>query len=289
MTAPAPLVRDVTERDTSILVGLSLKTLARYREERPDRSAVPFDKRAGRYFYNVREVQEWMLFHGLQSPRPGGPAAAPSAAAPSAAAPPAAAPAAPPAAAPPARVRSLDFIPLVPERSAPAFAPDQSAVLDAKNRQNMRTAELAQKALKAEKQKRDLDIEKGLTELGLDRKIRAASTLTDVSALSTEVAALTAQGKVSHSTGRVLRELLTEKRQNLKAEAKERREASEAKVDRAILCQQEDTPELVRAFEGIIDDARRARVMRYVAAVAEEDIIDSPKADTGEPAQDKGP
>lgn len=287
------MARTLAEKDTANVLGLTVKTLARYREVRPNRQPVPFDLVNGRYFYDPAEVKGWMDAHGLDGRgRPGLPIA-PAVGAPAAVGvggptmgpPPvvAAAPAPPPIAqAAPAQAAST------PPVSAYIPPPDPGALADARNRQNMRTAELAQKAMKAEKQKRDLDIEKGLADLGLDRKIREAVTLADVSALATEVAALTAAGKVSHSTGRVLRELLTEKRQNIKAEAKERRETAEATVDRAILCQQGETAELVRLYEGIIKDDRRARVMRYIAAVADEDAQDSPQADTGEPAQDSG-
>lgn len=163
-----------------------------------------------------------------------------------------------------------------------APAPGQASAAagaDAAAKTLARRAGTAVTALKAERAKLQLEAERGLKDLGLDTKIHAAQTTEALSQLIREVAALMANGTLSGDRGRAILEALREQRQNLKVlDADRKREEA---FDKAFMVTAEAV-DVVRAFEGITEPARRERAARMVAAIAEEDRLERPNVDTGE-------
>jgi hypothetical protein len=253
------VARRTTEADTATQVGVSTKTLQRYRNRKED--PVPHDEIGGRFFYTPSEVRAWMDRNGLTGQhgaakvepgrtglvRPAEPAAEP----------PPAAPAAP------------------PDRGLLVSLPSPGAREGAQARETIQKADAAARVAKATKAQLEVQAEKGLAELGLDREIQAAATNEDLAKLGLKVGSFVALGKLTPERGRAINDLIKEARQNLKATAK----APASQFDTALLATA-DGAALLRVFEGIVDPDRRAQVRAFADQVAEEDRAAGPRADT---------
>ena len=248
------MARSTSEADTAREVGISTKTLQRYRD-RAD--PVPHDLVNGRYFYTPSEVRTWMDAHGLTGQR-GAAKVTPG-------------------------TTGLVAQPAAPAPAAPAgvAAASSPAREDAVARENRMKADVAQKVAKAQVAQMELQAEKGLAQLGLDTKLRACRTNEDLASLGLEVGALVSTGKLTPERGRAINDLIKEARQNLKATQK----APPTLFEQALLATK-DGAEMLRVFEGITDPERREKVKRYVEVLAEEDRVAGPAVDTVAPEQE---
>lgn len=146
-------------------------------------------------------------------------------------------------------------------------------------REELRRAEAAAKGARAKRLALDARAEEGLGDLDLAERIRDAESREELLAMSREVGALVASGRLLPDRARALREVLAESRQ-LVREVEAARGSSQ--LERGLVCTDEVVP-LVVAFEGIESPERRARVLRLVDAIAEEDRLERPVVDTGQP------
>lgn len=105
--------------------------------------------------------------------------------------------------------------------------------------------------------------------------IRAAQTHEDLLA-AVKAVALEAMGGMDPEVGRLLVQLAAEMRQSVKGKATDPKDSIDA-----VLPITDEAEPLVEAFEGIEDDERRARVLEWVQAQAEEDRRKRPSLDTG--------
>lgn len=136
------------------------------------------------------------------------------------------------------------------------------------------TAELARRLTVARKNELELQAEKGLKELGLGEKIRAAQTHADLLEYTKQVIDLVGSGAMTPERGRTLQGLVTTAGRHMKA-----RHAEGAGAPERILLTTEEGWSLLEAFEGIVSDARRARLVELVLAAAAEDAEENPNAD----------
>ena len=286
--------RNTSEPETARILGVTTKTLQRYRGR-----GCPYDSAGGVLSYDPAEVRSWQVSVGLaagpnqqpaapppaptQAPQPASPAPSPvrDEPPPVAGSPPGEAPALkkPRALRPPV---VSDPIPMLP----PSVA-DAAVFADVASRQKIRKLDEAAKGVKVQQLAHELQVEKGLPDLGLGAKVRSAKTLEENGDLAGEIAALMADGKLPHTLGRALREMVTERRHNIR-QALKASENGAVSFERAFMCQNGQTADVVRLFEGIVSETHRARAFKVLSAIAEEDALTGPKADTGAPDQDAG-
>jgi hypothetical protein len=166
-------------------------------------------------------------------------------------------------------------LPVSPAPSAPVAAEPSAPPSTGTSRATLATAELASKLTRARKNELELQAERGLKDLGLEAQIRASRTLDDLVAIGREALALVSSGRLSPTRGRTIQGLLGETRQ---AMTKQREVEGDGEPERLILMTEEGG-QLVRAFEGIVSDARRAEVLALVAAAAQKDQEENPNVD----------
>lgn len=111
--------------------------------------------------------------------------------------------------------------------------------------------------------------------------VRAATTDEERSRLQHELAALGALGVFAHSEVQAIRQALA----GAMGHDKAARDApdEEAKLQRVLAGR--EAYALVRAFEGIVSDDRRERILRYVVGEFNSDLAEHPPVDTGRVAQ----
>lgn len=110
----------------------------------------------------------------------------------------------------------------------------------------------------------------------LGEQIERADTYDDLLRAGKAVAVAVLNGQVDAVVGEKLSKMMAEMRHVLKARASEPPE----QVDEILPCTDEARP-LLEAFEGIIDDDRRGRVLAYAQREAEVDALENPTVDTG--------
>ncbi len=102
--------------------------------------------------------------------------------------------------------------------------------------------------------------------------VAAATTPRAISEVAGQVAALVARGQVAPAVGRVLRDLLAERRRGV-AEARAVEPPPEDPTAHALVTR--DALDVARAVDYIISDERRARVVALVAAELRADLIET--------------
>jgi hypothetical protein len=107
-------------------------------------------------------------------------------------------------------------------------------------------------------------------------RIRSATRYEELGEVARDVGALVLSGQISSGAGQTATAALREARQALKAH----RETDTGEADLALLPVHADAVELVRAFQGIVDDKRRARLLRSVKRAASKDLAEHPLSDT---------
>ncbi len=141
--------------------------------------------------------------------------------------------------------------------------------------ETLRKAELARKLTLARRNELELAAERGLPDLQLDEQIRAARTHDDLMEISKEVGALLGSGSLSPARGRAIQSLLAEARHNMR---EHRQAEGNDEPDRLILLTSEGA-ELVRMFEAVCSEERRAGILAHVQAEAEIDLTEHPNVD----------
>jgi excisionase family DNA binding protein len=144
------------------------------------------------------------------------------------------------------------------------------------SRDSLAKAELVRKLTVAKRNELDLAAERGLKDLDLGDRIRAAQTHRDLAVISKEVGALLGTGTLHPSRGRAIQALLAEARHNLR----EHRQVEGDEEPQRLLLVSEEGAELLEAFEWIVSEERRARVLALTKAEAEEDAAEDPHVDT---------
>ena len=107
-------------------------------------------------------------------------------------------------------------------------------------------------------------------------RIRSATRYEELGEVARDVGALVLSGQISSGAGQTATAALREARQALKAH----RETDTGEADLALRPVHADAVELVRAYQGIVDDKRRARLLRSVKRAASKDLAEHPLPDT---------
>lgn len=168
-----------------------------------------------------------------------------------------------------------------PSRAAPPDAPAGPAFpVDAgasapPPRPSLETAELARRLTIARKNELELAAEKGLKDLGLDERIRAAQSHADLLEYTKKVIELVGSGAMTPERGRTLKELVIAAGRHMKA----RSDAEGDGEPQRLILMSEESAQLVRAFEGIVSDARRAELLALVLAALQKDQDENPNVD----------
>lgn len=145
-------------------------------------------------------------------------------------------------------------------------------------RESLAKVELARRLTSAKKHEMELTAERALRDLDLGDRIRAAKTNEALAEISREVGALVGSGALSPSRGRAIQGLLAEARHNMK----EHRAVEGDDDPRRVLLVSEEGERLLGAFEAIVSDARRARLLEQLTTEAAEDGREHPNVDTAE-------
>jgi hypothetical protein len=152
-----------------------------------------------------------------------------------------------------------------PSRAASVAAPRGPAA----------TADLVRKLAQAKRSELELAAERGLRDLGLDERIRACKTFEEFAAIDLEVAALLANGTLSPDRARAIQGSIAGARQNTKAH----HDADDGLDRERFVLASEDALKIAEAFEGIVSDERRARIVAHVLAEAAVDLAEHPNVD----------
>ena len=160
----------------------------------------------------------------------------------------------------------------------PGAGPPAPSAPPLASRDSLAKAELARKITVARRNEMDLAAERGLKDLDLGDRIRAAESHHDLAVISKEVGALLGTGALHPSRGRAIQALLAEARHNLR----EHRQVEGDEEPQRLLLVSEEGAELLEAFEWIVSDERRARVLALAKAEAEEDAAEDPHVDTAQ-------
>lgn len=112
--------------------------------------------------------------------------------------------------------------------------------------------------------------------LDLAAQIQTADGYDDLLSAGRSLSLAVLTGKVDPDVAGALTKLLAEMRQSVRGRASEPPES----VDVVLPCTDESRP-LVEAFESIIDDARRGRVLAFALREAEQDALEHPNVNTG--------
>ncbi|MGE0713791.1 MAG: helix-turn-helix domain-containing protein [Planctomycetota bacterium] len=146
------------------------------------------------------------------------------------------------------------------------------------SRDSLAKAELARKLTVAKRNELELAAERGLRDLDLGDRIRAAESHRDLAVISKEVGALLGTGALHPARGRAIQALLAEARHNLR----EHREVEGVEEPQRLLLVSEEGAELLEAFEWIVSEERRGRVLALVKAEADADVAEDPHVDTAQ-------
>ena len=136
-------------------------------------------------------------------------------------------------------------------------------------------AELFRRVTAAKRSELALAAERGLKDLDLSERIRAARTNDDLVGISKEVGALLGQGALSPARGRAIQALMAEARHNMR----EHREAEGNEDPDTLILVTHEGGRLLRAFEGIVSDERRARLIALAEDEARADLAEHPNVD----------
>lgn len=153
-----------------------------------------------------------------------------------------------------------------PTEASPSFS----------SRETLAKAELARKLTLARRNELALAAERGLPDLDLDDRIRAAKTNDDLVEISKEVGALLSSGSLSPARGRAIQGLLSEARHNMK----EHREVEGDDDPEQVVLISLPGEELLRCFEGLVSDMRRAALLRVARTFLKADQAESKTVDT---------
>lgn len=166
--------------------------------------------------------------------------------------------------------------PPAPSTAVPTFSSLPPRGPTAVTKETRQRAEVAKIIASTRMTELEVQQEKNLRDRPLAELIRAATTLEDLGELTTEILALVGEGSLRPVRANALHKLLVERRQQLKAQEHDRPDPLGGKV---LLCTAEVEP-IVRAFEAIYSDERRARVANFLLEVYEEDLAEAPATDT---------
>lgn len=171
----------------------------------------------------------------------------------------------------------LDAADPEPEVAAPGTDPaSPSAPVP---RDPARQADVVRRVAQARKSEMELAAERALRDLGLDVKIRACKSFEDFKAIDLEVAALLANGTLSPDRARAIEGSIANARQNTKAH----RDAGDGQDDLArFALASEEALKIIEAFEGIVSDERRQKIVEHVLAEAATDLAENPNVDLAE-------
>lgn len=281
------MARTVVEPDAAAKLGISPKSLQRYRNApRPDRPIPPHDLigqgRNARAYYDLAELYAWQVAWGLvAAPEPapddgkrvsvesrGDPPRAISA--------PLVTPTPERPAPPPPR-------PNGPSPTPPPPSPEVLAAVSVTARNKQLSGAVT--GLRAKQMQAELEQREFLKTWGVDERITACRIADDYEAVEREVLAHLAGGRAEKKHAREVLNGLRETIDRLREyELAERNAAAQEKDHKRALVVSVETEQLVRDYEGIVDAPRRAKALRLVGAIAEEDRMLGPASDTGEPA-----
>lgn len=107
--------------------------------------------------------------------------------------------------------------------------------------------------------------------------LRAATTDEERGRLQHELAALTSEGVFTSAEAQAIRQALA----GAMGHDKAAREAPDEEARRQRVVAGPEAYALVRAFEGIVSDERRERVLRFVASEFSADLAEHPPVDSG--------
>lgn len=138
-------------------------------------------------------------------------------------------------------------------------------------------ADLAGKIARARKAELEVAQEKNLKGLGLGQRIRDATTYATLSNLTADVAAACAEGDLRPERANALHRLIVERRRQL---TKLEHERAEDPLGKKVLLCTAESETLVRAFEGLYSEARRARLLALAVQLLADDLAESPPTDT---------
>lgn len=139
-------------------------------------------------------------------------------------------------------------------------------------------ADLAGKIARARRHELEVAQERGLKELGLDEKVRAAKTASDLAQIAVEVTALSSAGAITPARSHALRQLLAETRHNLSA--RERR--ADERGDGRLVLATEDACALVAKFDTLVNGWRRRWLLEALELHLAEDEKEFPGFDGGD-------
>lgn len=146
-------------------------------------------------------------------------------------------------------------------------------------RDPLRQADMVRKVNQARRSELELAAERGLKDLGFDAKILAARTFEDYAEIDRQVAALLARGAMTPDRARAIMSAIGDARQNTKAH----RDAADGQDDlERFALASDEALRIVEAFEGIVSDERRAKVLEHVLAEAAADLAETPNVDLAE-------
>jgi adenosine deaminase len=149
-----------------------------------------------------------------------------------------------------------------PEPDAAAAGADPASPTPAP-RDPARQADMVRKVNQARRSGLELAAVRALRDLGLDVKIRACKSFEDFTAIDLEVAALLANGTLSPDRARAIEGSIANARQNTKAH----RDAGDGQDDlERFALASDEALRIVEAFEGIVSDERRQKIVEHVLA-----------------------
>jgi phage terminase Nu1 subunit (DNA packaging protein) len=161
--------------------------------------------------------------------------------------------------------------------SSGADAPTPPESSSVASKENLNRAELMRRLATARKTELEVQAEKNLKDSGLGAQIRAARTFEDLGQLTNEVTALLGEGALRPNRASALHKLLVERR--LQLTKLQEREAGNPLAGRVRLCTGE-VEDVVAAFEALYSEERRARAVRFLAQLLDEDLAEHPPTDT---------
>lgn len=142
-------------------------------------------------------------------------------------------------------------------------------------------AELVGKIARASKVQLEVQQEKNLKDLGLGDRIREARTLEALGEVTSEVAALLAEGAIKPERATALRQLISEKHEQLQRLEGNRDDPLGGRV---LLCTAEVEP-LVRMFEALVNGWRRRWLLAAAEAHVAQDLVEFPEGIATEAAR----
>jgi hypothetical protein len=139
-------------------------------------------------------------------------------------------------------------------------------------------ADLAGKIARARRHELEVSQERGLKELGLDEKVRAARTASDLAEIAVEITALSAAGAITPARSHALRQLVAETRHSLSA----RERKADERGDGRLVLATEDACALVAKFDTLVNGWRRRWLLEALELHLAEDEKEFPGFDGGD-------